>query len=82
MIFGILMNHIFNRKKKSDNPPCERCGAATIPIIYGYPSESLFRRAARGEIALGGCIIHANNPRFRCTAGCDAEKIAEQIDNE
>lgn len=76
------MSQIFDRKMKQNNPSCKRCGAPTIPIVYGYPSESMFREAERGMIALGGCIISHDNPRFQCTAGCDTENVNEQIDDE
>ena len=66
-------------KKSSSKPTCERCGAPTIPIVYGYPSESMFRDAARGKIALGGCVVLGNDPRWKCSADCDDKKTDEEI---
>jgi len=49
-------------------PSCPQCGSAAdvIPIIYGYPSEELMKAADRGEVALGGCIVGDDAPRWRC----------------
>ena len=60
---------------------CERCEAPMIPIVYGYPSGSMFRDAARGKIALGGCVIFGNDPQWTCAAGCDVKKSDEKIDS-
>ncbi len=68
-------------KKSSSKPTCERCGAPTIPIVYGYPSGSMFRDAARGKIALGGCVVFANAPRWKCSADCDDKKTDDKIDS-
>ena len=66
--------------KSSVGLNCERCGAAIVPIVYGYPSGSMFRDAARGKIALGGCVIFGNDPQWTCSAGCDVKKSVEKID--
>lgn len=48
---------------------CPRCGArAGVPIRYGLPSPGMFDAAARGEIALGGCVIGPDDPNRRCTS--------------
>jgi hypothetical protein len=37
---------------------CSRCALpAVLPIAYGLPSGELMEAAARGEVALGGCIV-------------------------
>ena len=36
---------------------CPRCGAVSVPIVYGLPSYELFDAADRGEVALGGCCV-------------------------
>lgn len=51
-----------------DDDTCPRCGGRTIPIAYGYPGPGMFEAADRGEIALGGCCIDAEDPTRRCTA--------------
>lgn len=48
---------------------CPRCGATeVVPIVYGYPSRTTFEAAARGEVALGGCVVFAHAPTWRCLA--------------
>ena len=66
--------------KSSVGLNCERCGAAIVPIVYGYPSGSMFRDAALGKIVLGGCVIFGNDPQWTCSAGCDVKKSGEKID--
>jgi hypothetical protein len=51
-----------------------------IPIVYGYPSGSMFRDAARGKIVLGGCVIIGNDPKWTCSAGCNVKNSREKID--
>lgn len=58
---------------------CERCEAPMIPIVYGYPSGSMFRDAARGKIALGGCVISGNDPKLICSAGCNVKKSGKKM---
>ena len=74
------MRLIKSRKKSASKRKCEKCGASMIPIVYGYPSESLFRDAARGKIALGGCVIMGNDPRWKCSADCHDKKTDEELD--
>ena len=62
-----------------DSSRCKQCGAPMIPIVYGYPSGSMFRDAARGKIALGGCVIFGNDPKRICSAGCNVKKSGEKI---
>jgi hypothetical protein len=46
---------------------CPRCGnTATVPIIYGYPTEELVAESDRGEVELGGCAIMGDDPRWHC----------------
>ncbi len=35
--------------------------------MYGEPEEELGRRAARGEVVLGGCLIWGNDPAWSCS---------------
>ncbi|WP_018350311.1 hypothetical protein [Longispora albida] len=53
----------------ADRPPCPDCGEASIPIMYGMPSYEAFQRAEAGELALGGCVVFEDAPRWRCPAG-------------
>jgi hypothetical protein len=45
---------------------CPRCGAASVPIVYGLPSYDLFDAADRGEVALGGCMVEDDQPTRAC----------------
>ena len=45
---------------------CPRCGAASVPIVYGLPSYELFDAADRGEVALGGCMVLDEQPTRAC----------------
>ena len=74
------MGLISKQNKSVSAPKCEKCGATTIPIVYGYPSGSMFRDAALGKIVLGGCVIFGNDPQWTCSAGCDVKKSVEKID--
>lgn len=53
-------------EKKQRCPDCgERAG---VRPMYGMPTPEAMEAAARGEIALGGCIIPWGSPHFRCLA--------------
>ena len=75
------MGLIKKQKKSVIAPKCEKCGAQLIPIVYGYPSGAMFRDAARGKIALGGCVSMGSDPRWKCTASCDLKNDEEEIDS-
>jgi hypothetical protein len=38
-----------------------------IPIVYGMPSEQMMKKAEKGLIHLGGCIVSDCDPHFYCT---------------
>ena len=47
-------------------PPCPVCGASDARrIVYGLPAPELFDDP---EVALGGCLVSDDAPRFRCRA--------------
>jgi hypothetical protein len=48
---------------------CERCGDELHAIAYGYPSPEMMEAEERGEIALGGCVVYDDAPRWTCP-GC------------
>src|SRR4051794_29515376 len=52
------MDQITIHANEQETPPrCTRCdGVAIAPIVYGLPDGPMIDAAARGEIALGGCI--------------------------
>ena len=49
---------------------CDRCGGQVVPLVFGMPTESLARRAQRGEVALGGCCCWGDerDPTHECAA--------------
>ncbi len=49
------------------NPPCPKCGAKTVPIVYGHPPGPS-EEYDRGEIHLGGCIVSEYMSAWHCNA--------------
>ena len=48
---------------------CPTCNSEqVIPIVYGFPSSKLIEEADKGLAALGGCVVDANNPKWKCMA--------------
>jgi len=49
-------------------PVCPSCSRAdqVRPIVRGYPSPALERRAKRGEVVLGGCMVGYIDPLRYC----------------
>jgi hypothetical protein len=46
---------------------CPNCGKqALIHMRYGYPGAVLMHHADQGLVALGGCVITGDDPRYRC----------------
>lgn len=45
---------------------CSMCGAALVPIAYGYPAPEVIAASERGEVLIGGCTIDDDRPRFGC----------------
>jgi Zn finger protein HypA/HybF involved in hydrogenase expression len=46
---------------------CPKCGSEnTIPILWGYPSQALFKAAEQGLVKLGGCVIGEDEPDTFC----------------
>ena len=37
-----------------------------IPILYGFPSEKGLKKAERGKIEFGGCIVTDCDPKWYC----------------
>jgi len=64
-------NSIVFSPKISKRPPktkCPKCGSKkdVIPINYGLPMPELMKKAERGEIRLGGCVVSENDPQWYC----------------
>lgn len=49
-------------------PKCEQCGKSNrvVEIQYGYPSDSGIKESEKGNVVLGGCIVHSENPNWYC----------------
>ena len=46
---------------------CPNCGEQQlVPIVYGYPGDFLMQLSLQGTVELGGCIVSADDPSFRC----------------
>jgi hypothetical protein len=61
---------------------CPVCGSPNVlPIAYGEPSLEMVAAHARGELALGGCIVGrpGGDPDWRCTA-CSHEFRTKEPD--
>lgn len=57
------------RQRKA--PPCPNCKSVKIlPIVYGYPTDEVFREAEKGHLILGGCLVMQENPDWYCKK-CD-----------
>ena len=37
-----------------------------IPVIYGMPGEKLMRKAEKGKVKLGGCVISGGDRKWYC----------------
>jgi hypothetical protein len=53
--------------QRKDESRCARCGGASIPILYGYPTAEMFERERRGEVAIGGCVVKPGRPTRKCS---------------
>lgn len=56
-------------RRRTDAPSvrCPNCGSGrSRPIAYGFPGSDMTDAFERGEVALGGCVIHDNSPSRRC----------------
>lgn len=46
-------------------PICEKTDQV-IPIMYGLPTEKGFENARSGRVAIGGCLVGGNDPKWFC----------------
>jgi hypothetical protein len=56
------------KSKKITVKPCPICKQTdmVIPIVYGYPSNELFKKVDKGLVKLGGCCIEPEKPKYYC----------------
>ena len=52
---------------KSNVCPIGNHTDSVIPIVYGLPGKKLMRKAEKGKIKLGGCLITGCDPKWYCT---------------
>jgi hypothetical protein len=46
---------------------CPVCGAAAVPVAYGYATSEMADEADRGEVVLGGCVVlPSGDPSWAC----------------
>lgn len=55
---------IETHKELSHCPKCN--GKSVVSILYGMPTPEALKKAERGEVKLGGCVIEADSPNFSC----------------
>jgi hypothetical protein len=68
---GIVVGPPPRREQKPPPLSCPQCGARTVvPVMYGYPSGDMFEAEQAGEVILGGCVVRAGLPAWKCTS-CD-----------
>lgn len=65
---------------------CPECGQEdSIPLLYGMPGFDDFRRAERGLVALGGCLMPGELAAFVCRAcelqwGSEADPTSDEAE--
>jgi hypothetical protein len=65
------------RTEMKKKPTCPSCAATDlVPIVYGYPDSELFEAADRGEVAIGGCVVYGNDPKWLCRV-CGTRILAD-----
>jgi len=54
---------------KNEKPKCTKGGHtdSIIPIVYGLPTQKTMKKANKGLVHLGGCIISDCDPHYYCT---------------
>ncbi|WP_231403184.1 carboxypeptidase-like regulatory domain-containing protein [Hymenobacter guriensis] len=55
----------FNNQKGNECPYCKKQDA-TIPIVYGFPSNRVMQRAKHNKLKLGGCVTTGCDPHWYC----------------
>ena len=52
--------------QKENSNICPKCGFLGVPIVYGKPGQSLFKKADKKEVYLGGCMLNRHSPKYHC----------------
>lgn len=54
---------------------CPYCGGKVVKICYGEPTEETMRKADKGEVVLGSCLLGPESPDWQCiNCGCEFRK--------
>ncbi len=65
---------------KPKPPRCPHCASQqVVPIVYGYPSIEMAKKAEQGKLLLGGCCITGSDPEWHCKDCLYRWKQAEEI---
>ena len=62
-------------KKINTNKECPNCKSANdvIEIIYGSPTDEVFKEVEKGKLILGGCCIELNHSPIWYCKKCQLE---------
>ncbi len=61
---------------------CPSCGQEeSIPLLWGLPDPKAMDLAERGLVALGGCMVMADEPTLVCR-GCGLRWGADELPDE
>lgn len=68
MVGYTKVEHSFLFNVGIGRPRCSGCNSteAVVPVIHGEPEPELEAQAARGEVILGGCIVHEDSRPWHC----------------
>ncbi len=67
-IIDLYIDYPPHCKYKQDDKTCPICKKKdkVIPIVYGLPGKRLLKKAEKGKVKLGGCIITGCDPKWYC----------------
>jgi hypothetical protein len=68
MVGYTKVENSFSFKVGIGRPRCSGCNSteAVVPVIHGEPEAELEAQAARGEVVIGGCLIHEDSRQWHC----------------
>ena len=65
-------------------PKCPESGSKMLEIVYGIPDSETGKKAMKGELFLGGCMVGDDNPKYHCN-NCKRsyyENLVDYIEEE
>lgn len=51
-----------------------------VPIVYGMPGPELIEASGRGDVSIGGCVVHDDMPAYVCSACGETAGRIEDMD--